>query len=176
MLKLYHGKSLAERYRLISGAIGKNKRVLEIGSGVCMLAGFLDRSNSYVGLELNQAFINYATKKGIEVIRAGAFDFDKYPKANVIVLCDVLHHIYPKHKVLLDKMLKKARTVICCEPAGEHILVAMFDYDGINSIKRDSGPLAWAAEFRSKERLIGFFKNNGAKTTRTIGKDVIAVF
>ena len=63
MLKTIHGKSLSNRYEFISREIRKNKKVLEVGCGTCMLASFLDSSNKYFGIDSNKKFLEYAIEK-----------------------------------------------------------------------------------------------------------------
>ena len=171
-----HRKNLVRRYEFISKAVGKNKNVLELGCGTCLLLEFLDRTNAYTGIELNQAFIDYAkSKRGAKVIRANIFDFRKYPKTDVIIMCDVLHHVHPRHEELLQRALRMAKKVIVCEPKSDysmHNFLAQFDTDGIN---RKASPIGWNKEFRGK-KLTEFLRKNGAKRVKVIGGDVIGVF
>ena len=46
------------------------------------------------------------------------FDFDNYPEEqqDVIVLCDILHHVYPKHIELVENAKNHAKKIIICEP------------------------------------------------------------
>lgn len=181
MLKYVHGKFLPIRYKFISKEIGKNKRVLDAGCGTCLLASFLDRSNKYFGIDLNERFLNYAIKKkrAANITKTGIFNFSEYPKADVIVVCDVLHHIYPKHEFFLKEILKRSEKIIFVEPIGKsmnNFLTFLVDADGINSINADSGPTGWKKKFENEKHVIEFFKKFNPEKIKVLNKDVIAVF
>jgi len=177
VLSIVHGKNFERRYKVISRKIGKRKKVLEVGCGTCELSKFIDESNTYYGLDLNRKFMDYGKGKreGINLIHGNIFELKKYPKADVIVAVDLLHHIFPKHEFLLRNLLRKSKEIIVCEPFGE-TMAPYFDFDGVNPNSSKRGPLGWKGKFKTKKNLVDFFKSNGAKETIKIGKDIIAVF
>jgi SAM-dependent methyltransferase len=122
-----------EKFSTIANLIGngKQKRVLDLPCGTGFLTRFLNPSTIYTGFDLNHIFLRKIKKdwqKGkirlekVILKQCSIFDFDKYPreKQDVIVLCDILHHVYDsstkKHLQLVDNAKKYANKVIICEP------------------------------------------------------------
>jgi len=176
ILNILHGKHLSERYEFIANEIGKNKKVLEVGCGTCMLSSFLHKSNKYFGIDDNDKSLNYASKKrGVKnLIKSNIFNFSKYPKVDVIVACDVLHHIYPKHEYFLNKLMTKSKKVIVCEPFGGGI-GGLFDSDGINKNDSDNGPIGWGKRFSEKQNVVDFFKTFNSQKIKLTKHNIIAV-
>jgi len=190
MLNFIHKDFLKKRYELISKIIGKNKKVLEVGCGTSLIKHFLDKSVDYEGWDLNKKFIIDSKKKGLNVKLKSAFDYKSYPKVDVILIVDFLHHIAPRHEELLKMIRKNAKRIIIIEPfilrssfryrlkklnnpllnLSMLTLINLFgDNDGIN---KHEVLCEWNY---SKESLKKFFKNNGAKKIFGLGKDLIAV-
>lgn len=145
LLSAFHFGSWGKRYQLMSELIGKNKKVLDLGCGGGITAKFLDRSCEYTGIEENPKFVNHARKKKLNIIQGNLFDIN-FPKVDVVVISDVLHHVYPNHEKLLEKSLKAASILIICEPdhnkgalnfLGRNKLFFRFfgDNDGINTFE-----------------------------------------
>jgi len=117
-----------KKYSLIAALIGNNsKKVLDLPCGTGFLARYLHPSTQYTGYDLNYTFlkkIKIDQRKGriklknIVLKPTNIFDYDNYPKEkqDVIVLCDILHHIYPNHIELVENVKKYADKVILCEP------------------------------------------------------------
>ena len=117
-----------KKYSLIAALIGNNsQKVLDLPCGTGFLARYLHPSTYYTGYDLNYKFlkkINTDQRKGrinlkkVVLKPTNIFDFNKYPeeKQDVIVLCDILHHIYPNHIELVENVKKFADKVILCEP------------------------------------------------------------
>lgn len=123
----------------------------------------------------------YCRKRGVRVFKKDIFDFTNYPESDVILICDVLHHVIPMHEGLVEEALKRADKLIISEPARSFkpptlfMPIALFfnyliDYDGINSPKTQ---LEWDY---SKEKLNDFFQKLGCTETIDVGWDMIAVF
>lgn len=187
MIKVMHGKNLEKRYRIISQEIGKCS-VLDIGCGTSILKKFLDPECDYEGFDLNQKFINFAAKRKINARRQSIFDFDNYVKKDIIVACDILHHIYPKHKDLIHKISKFAgQKIIVCEPFYrslkentilrkiEHNLGLIFDNDGFNCSK-DKRNQRWYTERELRNFFFSQIKHRKSLKIRKIGNDIIAIY
>jgi SAM-dependent methyltransferase len=115
-----------KKYMTIAKLIGNtSKRVLDIPCGTGYLARYLHPSTTYEGWDLNYKFLKRIKKdwnkgrirlKKVILKNNNVFNFNDYGEKDVIVLCDILHHIYPKHIELVENAKKHAKTVIICEP------------------------------------------------------------
>lgn len=123
--RLYDQK---KKYLTISKLIGNSsKKVLDLPCGTGFLTRFLHPSTIYTGYDLNHRFLKkikkdwYKKRIGLKKVvlkQQDIFDYDKYPeeKQDVIVFCDILHHIYPKHIELVENAKNFAKKIIICEP------------------------------------------------------------
>lgn len=122
--RLYDQK---KKFLSIATLIGNNsKRVLDLPCGTGLLTRFLHPSNIYEGWDLNHRFLKRIKtdwKKGrinlskVVLKHQNIFDYDSYnEKKDVIVFCDILHHVYPNHIELVENAKKCAKKIIICEP------------------------------------------------------------
>jgi len=181
-VRIIHGKSLKKRYEVIAEEIGENKKVFELGSGTALVYTFLHKGCEYLGWDLNERFLRFCRKRGLKVVKKNIFDFEDYPDSDVVLICDVLHHLVPNHEMLLVEALKRSKKLIVSEPAifskPSEIFkpIAVFfnyflgDYDGIN---RPQSQLEWDY---NEEKLRAFFQRLGCTRTIKVGWDMIAVF
>lgn len=141
--------------KIVSKMIGRNKKVFDVACGTGNLSRFLDKSNQYQGIDLNEKFVKYARGKGLQVAKADIFNKDSYPKIiDFIIISHTLHHVSPLEKKLISLAQKHAKKVIVVE--------------GIN----DSWTSVWWNKFIGKfEDLFnligdadGINKNNNIKT------------
>ncbi len=172
-------------YRKISKLIGKNKKVFELGSGPGFLYFYLQKGCTYIGWDLNKRFVSYAQKRGIKVERKDIFNFKEYPESDVIVICNLLHHIFPKDKILIKKALKKTKKLIVLEPYRisrvdflPYFVFYLYDKiigdnDGINNF---SERREW--KFTDLFSLKEYFKKMGARKIYVLrkSKKVLAIF
>jgi SAM-dependent methyltransferase len=121
-----------EKYSTIAKLIGNGaKKVFDLPCGTGFLTRFLSSSTIYTGFDLNHRFLKKMQKdwengkiklKKLILKQYNIFDFEKYPKEpqDVIVLCDILHHIYDdktnNHIKLVENAKKHANKIILCEP------------------------------------------------------------
>ncbi len=123
--RLYDQK---KKFLTISTLIGNNsKKVLDLPCGTGFLTRFLHPSTYYTGYDLNHRFLKKIKKdwykgrinlKKVVLKQHDIFDYDNYPKEkqDVIVFCDILHHVYPKHIELVENAKNFANKIIICEP------------------------------------------------------------
>ncbi len=130
--------------------IAENTSVFEPACGYGRIVKYLPDSCSYRGIDLNTAFIDYGRKKGRNISTGDIFDTSLYPQSDLIILCDILHHLSEdKMKLLIDISLRYSRDkLIIIEPAFVSIASAknpfsrflgrvfsIADADGINEIE-----------------------------------------
>ncbi len=182
VVKTIHGKSLKMRYEIIGDEIGENKKVFELGCGTSMIYPFLHRGCEYAGWDLNERFLEFCGRRDIKVFKKDIFDFQDYPDNDVILICDLLHHVIPNHVRLIVEALKRSKKLIVSEPARSFTPPTMLDgpftflnkllgdSDGINHPHRT---LEWNY---NEEKLRSFFLRLGCTKTINVGWDMIAVF
>ncbi|MFX0105422.1 MAG: class I SAM-dependent methyltransferase [Candidatus Hodarchaeota archaeon] len=118
-----------KKFSTIAMLIGKGpKKVLDLPCGTGYLMRFLHPAIKYEGVDLNHRFLKRIRRKELKkrnirlrrivLQQKNIFDFQDYQgkKKDVIVICDILHHIYPKHVDLINIAKKIANKVIICEP------------------------------------------------------------
>lgn len=185
ILKLSLGEVLERRYEIIAREIGKNKSVIDVGCGYGILAGFLDNTCRYKGIDLNEKFVNCARKKGLDIAFGNVLDKKNYFDCDVTVICDLLHHIIPNDKKLIEICKNKSKRIIICETftkdkflnkvydkfrRNKLIRSLIGDADGINTYENMKG---WYA--KTKNDVIELLKGYGAKRTINIGSDIIGI-
>jgi len=200
-----------KKFSTIATLIGKGpKRVLDLPCGTGYLMRFLHPTIEYEGADLNHRFLKRIRKKELKkrniklskiiLQHKNIFDFQDYQgeKKDVIVLCDILHHIYPKHVDLINIAKKISNKIIICEPyvikpkeisahdkllkivifIGKYLPKSLFkivdflflDNDGINSYQMRS---QWNL---NKKSLKVFFKTMGFKNIYKISDEFIAIW
>ncbi len=181
-LRIIHRKYFLFRYKEIARSIGKNKKVLDLGCGTGLLYKFLDKSCEYEGWDLNEKFLK--NMKGINTKYKNVFDFDDYPTSDVIVICDLLHHVMPRHKELLITAKEKTKRLIVLESKSAivkiknrtiYFLYKVFDTligdsDGINSYDERM------KYFDNKEDAFKFFSDFNPLYIKEIGSDYLIIF
>jgi len=181
-LKILHGRSLRKRYEVIAREIGGKKRIFEPGCGTCLIYPYLQAGCEYEGWDLNESFVRFNVKSGRKVHQKDIFDFADYPSNDVILLCDLLHHIVPRHEELIKGALKKTEKLIISEPPSSFKLQrkfkwiafffhkTLFDDDGINPFDK---MVEWDYP---REKLTSLFNNYGCTKIIKVGCNLIAVF
>ena len=200
-----------KKFLIIAQLIGEGpKRVLDLPCGTGYLMRFLNPLIEYEGVDLNHRFLKRIKKKELKkrniklkkivLKHRNIFDFRYYKgeKKDVIVICDILHHIYPKHVELIKIAQNIAQKVIVCEPFvikpqeitardrlfrvviffGKFLPKPLFkivdflflDNDGINSFKNRS---QWNLD---KDGLKDFYKKMGFNNTYRILDEYIATW
>lgn len=176
MLKIYC--KISNRYHFISKLIGKDKSVLDLGCGSGILSDFLYPTCKYIGWDLNKKFVDYGTKRGRNLKCKNIFNFNDYPKVDIIVLNGVLHHVYNKSSLLIHETRKKSRKMVIVVEDSFHgverevflynvflkirksikiIDVIFGDHDGINKIELKK----LYETFSNKKQIKSFFRKQG---------------
>ena len=199
------------KFYTIATLIGKGpKKVLDMPCGTGYLMRFLHPAIEYEGVDLNHRFIKRIRKKELKkrniklkkivLQQKNIFEFQDYKGKikDVIVLCDILHHIYPRHVDLINIAKKISHKIIVCEPYvikpreisardkllkiviffGKFLPKSLFkivdflflDNDGINTYHLRS---KWNLD---KKRLKEFYKNMGFNNIRRILDEYIAIW
>lgn len=119
-------KSLAfNQSNLFSKITGKEKlKILEVGCGTAGRAeGFIKDGHTYLGIDLEPRFVEFATSRGVDVLRC---DFKDFNGANfdVIICSQVLEHIknLPAFVSKINKMLNAKGIFIADLPNNKSII------------------------------------------------------
>lgn len=117
------------KFLTIAKLIGKGpQKILDLPCGTGYLMRFLHPLIEYEGVDLNQRFLKRIRKKELKkrniklekiaLKHRDIFDLKDYAgkKFDVIVISDILHHIFPKHVELINLVKNYARKIIVCEP------------------------------------------------------------
>lgn len=145
--------------------VGKKVSVFDIAAGFGNMARCLDSSDTYTGIDLNQTYVAYAQRRGLNVQIGDIFDDKAYKPTDVSILVDVVHHI-PEVKLekLFDNVFKNTRKrVVILEPAFLNLeerhgvaarpldwVLRKLDGDGVNTIERWLSEEEYTRLFESK--------------------------
>lgn len=172
----------------MAGFVRKGDTVLEPACGPGVIADFLPLQSQYIGFDTNEHFIRFALSKGRNVYRGNVLDKKSYKESDVIITCDILHHLKPSdRKKFITYCFSSARKVlIICEPIQlerkkgffswfKNRLVEWNERDGTNEVKSEFFP--------THRELTDYIKSGfgvipfGVKRkTQQFGQDIIAVF
>jgi SAM-dependent methyltransferase len=114
--KLLYPKRLWQK---LQKEAGENNSIFDVGAGYGYASYFLHHSNSYYGIDLNEHFVAYGRKKGINLERKNIFDPIAYKTNDIFLAIDIIHHLTPeKLKQLFDLVFQHAKQkVIVVDPA-----------------------------------------------------------
>ncbi|KUK91581.1 MAG: hypothetical protein XE04_1003 [Marinimicrobia bacterium 46_43] len=188
-IRWIHKSNFLKRYQYISSFVREGDLVLEPGCGPAILAEFLPQGSSYKGFDSNQNFVNYA-KKGHSAVSSGnVLDPKNYCKAEVVVICDVLHHINPadRKKFIQNCYQSADETFIICDPGKKinhtpNILYPIWkrltewsEKDGTNNFKYEYF-LTRGQLFDEIDNGFGIIPSSVKREVKEIGDDIVAVF
>lgn len=166
-LLITHKEGFFARYKYMSNFVRKGDVILEPGCGPAFFADYLPQGTHYSGFDKNEAFIKYGLKKGLEVWRGNILNKKNYRFADVIVICDVLHHLKPKDRNSFLRFCFRSakRVLIICEEGRSGMQTGGFFYplsrlwfeyierDGINTPRLDQ---VWTADELRSQMTDGF--------------------
>jgi len=188
-LKWIHKRNFVKRYRYMASFAKQDDLVLEPACGPAILAEFLPKGCFYCGFDTNKNFLDYASKKQSAVFLGNVLDPKNYRRANVVIACDILHHLQPAdRKVFIENCFSSAKRVfIICEPGKREKpadgafrslrkrLVEWSEKDGTNDFKVE--------HFLTRGQLLGQIKHGFGvippsveRETKDFGEDIVAVF
>ncbi|MCH8329382.1 MAG: class I SAM-dependent methyltransferase [Nanoarchaeota archaeon] len=138
-------------FKKIRDIIGKEKNVFEPACGFGRLQRYLYDSCSYSGIDLNEIFINFGRKRGLDIRIGDVLEEKNYIKSDIIILSDILHHLTKDNinrVVSIATKFAKEKVVIM-EPSFVGLasgkgffsrlvakVFAKVDFDGINNIEK----------------------------------------
>ena len=141
-------KRLMSRFR---EEVGQNNSVFDVAAGYGRIVDFIDPTNSYSGIDLNEIFVRYGQKHGRNVVLGDILEKKSYKPSDIFILVDIVHHLSKeKLETLFDLVFEHAqKKVVILEPTfgrlgGRHGAFGKFadwfmktmDYDGFNRITR----------------------------------------
>ena len=146
LIPIIHKRKLMRELRV---AVGKNQSVFEVAAGFGRLKKYIDQSNKYSGIDLNEKFIKYAQERNIAVSFGDIFDPTQYKNTDVTLVVDVIHHLPSARRAeMFDLIFKHTQCkVIVLEPAFLNFesrhgrlfrpldkIIMKMDSDGVNKI------------------------------------------
>lgn len=166
-LLITHKGDFFARYKYMSDFVRKEDVILEPGCGPAFFADYLPQNTHYYGFDKNESFIKYGLKRGLQVWKGDALDRKNYRSADVVVVCDVLHHLKPKDRIFFLKHCFRSakRTLVICEEGRSGMQTGGFFYllsrlwfeyierDGINKPLLDQ---VWTADELRSQIVDGF--------------------
>ncbi len=188
-LKWIHKSNFAKRYQYMAGFAKKNDLVLEPACGPATLADYLPKRVKYCGFDTNKEFINYALKKHLDVFLGNVLDPKNYCQADVVIACDILHHLNPddRQKFIKNCFASSRKVFIICEPGKNNgkrngafyslrkRLAEWSEKDGTGNFKTEY--------FLTRSQLLGqieygfgIIPSSVERKTKNFGEDVVAVF
>ena len=115
-LNMFHGRKKNSVFLGVAEKVGKGKSVLDVGCGPAVLGEYVDPSCEYRGMDMNPDFVKFSQEKGFDVRLGNGFEDSSYTDADVVTVCNVLHHLEPEK---VDDFLGTAY-----KHAGEKLIVA----------------------------------------------------
>lgn len=188
-LKWIHKTNFSKRYHYMAGFVQKGDLVLEPACGPAILADYLPDGSYYRGFDTNKEFIEYALKKRLHVYLGNVLNIKNYYQADVVIACDILHHLDPKNRrEFIKHCFSSAKKMfIICEPGkkdktNESIFYSLgkqlgewSEKDGTNDFKTEY--------FLTDNQLLGQIEHgfdvipfSVKREMKNFGEDIIAVF
>lgn len=188
-LKLIHRGNFAKRYRYMANFVKKCDLVLEPACGPAVLADFLPKEVDYRGFDTNRDFTDFARNKHLNVHPGNVLELKNYSQADVVITCDILHHLNPNdRKSFIKNCFSSAKKIfIICEPGMEERsnndffklqrdrLTEWFEKDGTNEVKIENCYTQKQLASQIKKGF-GVIPSSIKREMQSFGEDIVAVF
>ena len=136
------------RLKILKDIIGHGRRVFEPACGFGRMKKYLYPDCAYSGIDLNETFVGFGRWKNRDLRMGDILKEENYRPADVILLCDILHHLQmPEIHRLFRIAGKFAKRIVIIEPTFvalaakkntfSHLLgklMTRVDSDGFNEI------------------------------------------
>jgi SAM-dependent methyltransferase len=120
LMRALYGRHYRDRMRAIAAQVPWGASVLELCCGPATLyrSSLRERAPSYIGLDVNERFVERLRRRGIDARRVDlALDGAPLPAADVAIIQASLYHFLPGAERLVERMLEAARDrVVVSEP------------------------------------------------------------
>jgi SAM-dependent methyltransferase len=136
------------RLKLLKKIVGHGMTVFEPACGFGRMKKYLYEDCAYSGIDLNEKFVGFGRKKNRDIRVGDILKEENYRPADVVLLCDILHHLQmPEIHRLFMIAGKFAKKIVIIEPTFVAIaakknlfsrligkLMTRVDSDGFNEI------------------------------------------
>lgn len=120
LMRALYGRHYQERMRIVAEQVPAGSSVLELccGPGTLYTRYLRQRTSTYIGLDVNERFVNRLRAHGIDArTRDLAGDDRPLPGADVALIQASLYHFLPRAERIVDRMLAAAgQLVVVSEP------------------------------------------------------------
>jgi SAM-dependent methyltransferase len=120
VMRVLYGRHYGSRMKAVADQVPAGSSVLELccGPGSLHRRYLRDRAGSYIGLDVNDGFVERLQRRGVDARRLRlSADGDPLPTADVVIMQASLYHFLPDPGPILDRMLAAAGDrVIVSEP------------------------------------------------------------
>jgi SAM-dependent methyltransferase len=120
IMRLLYGRHYRARMQAVADEVPDGASVLELccGPGTLYLRHLRDRTSHYIGLDVNEGFVERLRRNGVDARRVDlSSDREPLPAADVAILQASLYHFLPRPEQVIERMLAAARQrVIVSEP------------------------------------------------------------
>ncbi|HWF52387.1 MAG TPA: class I SAM-dependent methyltransferase [Solirubrobacteraceae bacterium] len=120
LMRVLYGRHYAARMRAVAEQVPPGASVLELccGPGTLYRRYLSARAGAYIGVDVNQGFVEALRRRGVDARRIDLADpSGPLPAADVAIMQASLYHFLPDAAAIVDRMLAAARDrVIVSEP------------------------------------------------------------
>lgn len=120
LMRALYGRHYPARMRAVAAQVPDGASVLELccGPGTLYKRYLQGRIGGYIGLDLNDGFVEGLTREGVDARRLDlSRGEESLPRADVVLIQASLYHFLPDAGALVDRMLQAADDrVIVSEP------------------------------------------------------------